>query len=267
MTVATGSTTPAGVYTLAITATSGTLTHTDTAALIITQSGGTTAVNFGAGFSGAGLRFNGHTALNETALQLTDTTNVNEASSAFWTTPVSVQNFSNVFTFQLLNPNADGFTFTIQNAGPTALGSYGAGLGYGKYLALTAAIPKSVAVKFDLYNNSGEGSNSTGLYVNGASPTLPATNLTGGINLHSGDVFLVQMSYEGTTLTMTITDTATPANTFTTSWPINIPATVGGNTAFVGFTAGTAPILILHWVSPHHRRWLRRAAALPTRRQ
>ena len=239
MTVATGSTTPAGVYTLAITATSGTLTHTDTAALIITQSGGTTAVNFGAGFSGAGLRFNGHTALNETALQLTDTTNVNEASSAFWTTPVSVQNFSNVFTFQLLNPNADGFTFTIQNAGPTALGSYGAGLGYGKYLALTAAIPKSVAVKFDLYNNSGEGSNSTGLYVNGASPTLPATNLTGGINLHSGDVFLVQMSYEGTTLTMTITDTATPANTFTTSWPINIPATVGGNTAFVGFTAGT----------------------------
>jgi hypothetical protein len=47
------------------------------------------------------------------------------------------------------------------------------------------------------------------------------------------------MTYDGTTLTMTITDTTTPADTFTTSWPINIPATVGGNTAFVGFTAGT----------------------------
>src|SRR6266576_3214754 len=46
------------------------------------------------------------------------------------------------------------------------------------------------------------------------------------------------MTYDGTTLTMTITDTVTNA-TFTTSWPINIPATVGGNTALVGFTAGT----------------------------
>jgi hypothetical protein len=46
------------------------------------------------------------------------------------------------------------------------------------------------------------------------------------------------MTYDGTTLTMTITDTVTNA-TFTNSWAINIPATVGGNTALVGFTAGT----------------------------
>src|SRR5258706_3641783 len=39
---------------------------------------------------------------------------------------------------------------------------------------------------------------------------------------------------------MTITDTANVSQTFTTSWPINIPATVGGNTAYIGFTAGTA---------------------------
>jgi hypothetical protein len=38
---------------------------------------------------------------------------------------------------------------------------------------------------------------------------------------------------------MTITDTAVPADTFTISFPINIPATVGGNTALVGFTGGT----------------------------
>jgi hypothetical protein len=38
---------------------------------------------------------------------------------------------------------------------------------------------------------------------------------------------------------MTITDLTVPANTFTTSFPINIPATVGGNVAFVGFTGGT----------------------------
>ena len=38
---------------------------------------------------------------------------------------------------------------------------------------------------------------------------------------------------------MTITDTSNTAETFTTSWPVNIPTTVGGNTALVGFTAGT----------------------------
>jgi hypothetical protein len=62
--------------------------------------------------------------------------------------------------------------------------------------------------------------------------------LGGGVNLHSGNVLQVHMTYDGTTLTMTITDTVTNA-TFTTSWPINIPAAVGGNTALVGFTAGT----------------------------
>jgi hypothetical protein len=70
------------------------------------------------------------------------------------------------------------------------------------------------------------------------SPTSPSVALGGGVNLHSGDVLQVHMIYDGTTLTMTITDTVTNA-TFTTSWPINIPATVGGNTALVGFTAGT----------------------------
>src|SRR5258706_15797350 len=39
---------------------------------------------------------------------------------------------------------------------------------------------------------------------------------------------------------MTITDTANVSQTFTTSWAINIPGTVGGNTAYIGFTAGTA---------------------------
>ena len=93
-----------------------------------------------------------------------------------------VSSFTTDFTFQLLNPNADGFTFTIQNAGTTALGSGGGGLGY-------QIIGKSVAVKFDLYDNSGEGPDSTGLYKNGAAPTMPAINLTpSGVNLHRGDV-------------------------------------------------------------------------------
>src|SRR5947199_8954933 len=63
------------------------------------------------------------------------------------------------------------------------------------------------------------------------------------------------MSYDGSNLAMTITDSVTN-KTFTTSWPINIPATVGGNTAFVGFTAGTGGNTaiqdILHWPYVSH---------------
>jgi hypothetical protein len=60
----------------------------------------------------------------------------------------------------------------------------------------------------------------------------------------------VQMSYNGTTLSMTITDATTNA-TFSTSWTVNIPGTVGGNTAYVGFTGGTGGLTatqeILSW--------------------
>jgi hypothetical protein len=108
----------------------------------------------------------------------------------------------------------------------------------------------SVAVKFDIYDNAGEGTNSTGLYVNGAVPTVPATTIGGGVNLQSGDVMAVHMTYDSTTLRMTITDTSNPSQTFTTSWPVNIPATVG-STAYAGFTGATGGLTsteqILTW--------------------
>jgi hypothetical protein len=46
------------------------------------------------------------------------------------------------------------------------------------------------------------------------------------------------MTYDGTTLAMTVTD-ATAGKNFSTSWAVNIPAIVGANTAYVGFTGGT----------------------------
>jgi hypothetical protein len=48
----------------------------------------------------------------------------------------------------------------------------------------------------------------------------------------------VHMTYDGTTLTMTISD-AVVNKSFTYSWPVNIPATVGSDFAYVGFTGGT----------------------------
>ena len=243
MSVSTSNSTATGSYSLKVTATSGSVSHSAQFLLLVASSSGTAVINFGSGFSATGMQLNGSAKLVGTALQLTDTTTTFEAGSAYWTTPVNVQKFSNNFTFQLTNPNSDGFTFVLQNTGLTAVGADGGGLGY-------AGVGKSVAVKFDLYNNAGEGNNSTGLYTKGFAPTVPATTLGGGINLHSGDVMQASMTYDGTTLTMTITDT-TAAASFTTSWPVNIPTAVGGNTAYAGFTGatggGTATQQILAW--------------------
>ena len=226
-----------------ISAASGSVSGNTTLTVTAATSGG---INFGTGFTASGLALNGKATLNGSRLRLTDG-GANEASSAWWSTLVNAQTFTNDFTFQLSSgtSTADGFAFVIQNTAATALGPSGGGLGYGPdnttnpSASPNAPIGKSVAVKFDLYSNAGEGTNSTGLYLNGASPTIPATALGGGVNLHSGDIFKVHMTYDGTTLAMTITDTINAAQTFTTSWTVNIPGAVGGNTAFVGFTGGT----------------------------
>ncbi|MBV9479519.1 MAG: S8 family serine peptidase [Acidobacteria bacterium] len=100
-------------------------------------------------------------------------------------------------------------------------------------------IPKSVAVKFDLWNNAGEGANSTGIYTNGALPTTPSTDMTSsGVSLHSGHVLKVHMTYDGSTLTWTITDISN-GSAFSTSAPVNIPNLVGSPVAYVGFTGST----------------------------
>ena len=92
-----------------------------------------------------------------------------EATSAFWTTPVNIQAFTTNFAFQLSSATADGFTFTIQGAGPTALGGDGGSLGYGPNpnRGTMGGIAKSVAIKFDIYSNTGEGTDSTGMFTNG----------------------------------------------------------------------------------------------------
>ena len=208
----------------------------------VTTSGGPT-IGFGSGFSATtGLQLNGSTAWNQTAgrMTLTNAANGTQAGSFFYATPVNVAAFTNNFSFQLTTPNADGFTFTIQNTAATALGPTGGGLGYGPDNTSGApGIGKSVAVKFDLYNNGGEGVDSTGEYTNGASPTTPYADMTSsGINLHSGDVMNVLMTYDGTTLAMTVTD-ATAGKSFSTSWAVNIPTVVGSSTAWVGFTGAT----------------------------
>lgn len=217
----------------------------------VTQNLGNT-VQLSTGFTAGALVMNGNARLNGSVLELTDG-NQFEDSSAWYATPVNIQNFVTDFTFQITpGTTADGFTFALQGNSTSALGVAGGPLGYGLDSTTgTGGIPKSIAVKFDLYDNFGEGIDSTGLYMNGVSPTIPFVDMTNsGIDLHSGDVFDVHMIYDGASLAMTITDTVTKA-VFTHTWTIDIPATIGATSAYAGFTGGTGGITatqnILTW--------------------
>src|SRR5579871_743509 len=222
---------------------------------------GTPLINFASGFTNAGnlMTVNGSARLNGSAIQLTDT-NTLEAGSAWYDVPVNVQSFTTNFTLQLLHPNSNGMTFTIHNqppassdgsiryvsGGPNAIGNNQSGLGYsgstGGVGGQNAGLLNSVAVKFDLWNGSG---NTTGLYTNGSDLTTGSIDMTGsGVNLHSGNPLAVAIGYDGTTLKMTITDTKTNAS-FSKSWAINIPAIVGASTAYVGFIGATGGLTAL----------------------
>lgn len=214
-------------------------------AAYVIQAGGA-SIDFGNGFSNpAGLTLNGSAvATNDTRLQLTNG-GLNEAGSVFWNTPINIQSFTTDFEFQISQALGNGFTFTIQNAGPTALGADAAGLGY-------QGIGKSVAIKFNFNDYQGEGSDSTGVYMDGEAPTMPTVDLTSsGIQLASGDGIDAHVTYDGTTLTLALHDLVNN-DRFTLSQAINIPQVVGGNTAYAGFTGGSgtqsASQKLLNWV-------------------
>jgi hypothetical protein len=209
-----------------------------------------TVIDHSAGFGGAtDLTANGSGSVVMNVARLTNG-GAGQAGTVFVSDRVGIATFTNTFTFQIRpgsNPMADGLTFTIQGVAPTALGPAGGGLGYGPDSpGPTRGIRNSVAVKFDFFNNAGEGSNSTGLFTDGHSPTVPQSASTdvlvdldgSGIDLKSTHPFLVEMAYDGATLSVTITDTVTGASA-TQHYPVNIASWLGGNVAYVGFTGGT----------------------------
>jgi hypothetical protein len=210
----------------------------------------------------------GHASFSNSAIQLTDKTGsfgdgTMEVASAWYAVPVNVSTFSTTFTYQATNSVAAnqygvGTVFVIQNqpqttptaqygflsGGTTYVGnaSYSLGYGYAPVSSLsgkTGGMLDSVGIKLDMTGGGGNGS--TGLYTNGAIPsstTSPDVPIT-GVNLNSGNPITVALVYDGTTLSMTLTDTVTHAS-FSHSWTINIPSTVGANTAYVGFTAASS---------------------------
>ncbi len=158
------------------------------------------------------------------ALELTDG-NGNEAGASFFSSPLYIGGFQATYTYQdVTGGGADGAAFVIQNdpRGATALGGGGGSLG-------VSGITPSVELEFNIYSPNTVG---FAFHTNGANGTYITP---GTVGIDSGDPINVTLTYLNGTATMKLVDTVN-SNSFTASTPINIPAIVGGQTAYVGFT-------------------------------
>ncbi len=222
--------------------------------------GNTNSVNLGTGFSvGDGMILCGNAVRKGSQIQLTDVLNNLEVGTAWWGCPVKIKaGFSTAFSFQFSSSSGfgNGLCFVLQNqnahasdgynqtygtgqlhvtGGPTIMGNFQTGMGYGasrKGVGF-AGIYSSMAIAFDLFTAV----NSVGLYTGGALPNGAQVPIT-GVSLTSGHPIDVALTYDGTTLSITLKDTATAA-TFSHSWVIDIAGAIGQDTAYAGFTAGT----------------------------
>jgi hypothetical protein len=206
-----------------------------------------------------------------TVLRVTPATG-NQAGAAYSTSAVTLgasNTFSTQFQFRFTNPGgsapADGITFVLA-AGTTGLGGLGVGMGY-------SGVQHSIAIEFDTYNNAGFGlgnndgnsSNHVAVDTNGnltnsaiASPYGKQTcDFSGGSNytapgcMTNGDVWTVNIGYDGTYLNVTMRDGAMAAQNLISNYAIDIASIIGTNSAYVGFTAasgaGWANHDILNW--------------------
>jgi uncharacterized protein (TIGR03437 family) len=245
----------------------------DNVRLTATSAGTSTGTSAQFTYSGfastAGLTLVGNAATTSTSdgkvLRLTPATG-NQSGAAYSTTPVTLGNnaaFSTQFQFRFTNPGgwnpADGITFVLGTS-TTGLGAGGVGMGY------QGVGGKSVGIEFDTYNNAalgigdndGNSSNHVSIDTNGVLTNTDLTNVynngscgfangTPPQNPHTvagcmsnGDLWTANIVYDGSNLTVTLTDPAEPASfTAINSYPINLASALGQNTAYVGLTSGT----------------------------
>jgi hypothetical protein len=184
--------------------------------------------------------------------------------------PVSAQAFTANFVFI---PDGLNLAFTLNNSNnvPGGLGGpkfvAGAGCEAGFYQAYTPPEPNNVfALELDqnspLTATAQFTYSSAMIYSSNQSPCQPAVNSdfaptkvsTFPVPLNSpatmantttGDTYSAMVSYDGSNLTLNLFDitaggSCPGSSCFTHTWPnVNIPAIVGGTTAYVGLTAGS----------------------------
>jgi glucose/arabinose dehydrogenase len=190
------------------------------------------------------LSFNGGAARVGNSLQLTPD-RILQRGSSFYATPFQVldsTSFNSQFQFKLDGAQgtngADGFTFVLQNsgAGTNALGTVGSGTGLW-------GIDRSLAIKFDTYQNPGDlGPNTISLIQNG-DITNPLLTQAVPFDLNNGSSYNAWVEYDGFTNQINVylsTGTTKPA-TPVLSQIVDLSAIVG-NQAYAGFTASTGAV-------------------------
>jgi hypothetical protein len=216
---------------------------------------GTQAINYPTGFAGdpVELWLGNRSVYSGSSIALTDST-TGLADNAWYKSPVNVQAFTTTFTWSASCPAkparcGDGMGFMIigksnpSSAGFNYSGDSGSQMSWARCTGSTCSSIPSVLVKFDLYNNSTgtDGANFTGFYSGGVSPQPPEAEYDmapSGIDMESGHLMKATLTYNGTVLAETVTDTVTGA-TYRNSYSANIPELVGGDTAYVGFGGST----------------------------
>jgi len=134
-------------------------------------------------------------------------------------------------------------TFCLQNdpRGVAAIGANGANLGVGGATAVTP----SVEIEFNIYSANTLGGVGLSVDSNGA---IGSTSSTAPVALNNGDSINVIVTYSGGILHITLSDPTAGAQ-FSLSSNINIPAVLGTNFAYVGFTGSDGSSVSAQWVS------------------
>jgi len=212
--------------------------------------------NFG---SVDGLTFVGSTARVGDRLRLTPS-EMYKIGAAWYTEKQRIDlGFDTVFRFQMTSGTGDGLAFVIQNERSSAMGWWGAALGYSSWPPDNAiGISHSLAVEFDTYQNGGYWGdpahdhvsiNSHGTEPNDADHHYSLACSWAIPTLADGSVHSARITYLPGNMSVYLDGAASPA----VSVPVDLPQLLGlpDGHAWVGFTAGTGALTanedILDW--------------------
>jgi hypothetical protein len=161
-----------------------------------------------------------------------------ELRSIFHKVPQPVARFSASFTYQASGTfgggrqqDVAGAAFVLHNDGR---GAAAIGIAESHDQLGYQGIANSAAVTLEIHGGASDpraGFYTGGEVGGGAASTSP-------VSLYSGRPILVSLNYNGSILQVQLRDSQT-GDAFSTAYAVNLPAMVGGSTAYVGFTAST----------------------------
>jgi Legume lectin domain/PEP-CTERM motif len=243
------------------------LAPTVLAAMLAVSGARADTISFANFASTSSLVLAGSATTNGSNLSLTQVGDANVAGSAFVATPFALGtdgSFSAVFQFQITPSSsgpADGFTFVLAQSIANQPLEAGGNLGYHD-------LANSVAIEFDTYDNESPATGGSPVTQGGANDTNDnhvAIDVNGLLNDHAsaspygvtnnspwwcagatngfgcmanGDVWTVLVGYNNKKLSVAVQDGNAAPDFLINGFAIDIPATIGTSTPYIGFTGG-----------------------------